>query len=161
MVQRIIAFKPEYHDNNINAQFTIYQLFDLSLYKFALSAAEAAAAMSKPEVSQTLNSILPASFAFDINETGLTIAPGQNLDESYRHHAQLMPIYPLANWMQTIRADKKLSIFPLHGNQMGNEVVRLFFFPGLPAFILQEQNRADSAGETTIFATNFVRLTAI
>ena len=32
---------------------------------------------------------------FDVNETGLTIAPGQNLDESHRHHAQLMAIYPL------------------------------------------------------------------
>jgi alpha-L-fucosidase 2 len=32
---------------------------------------------------------------FDANETGLTIAPGQNLDESHRHHAHLMAIYPL------------------------------------------------------------------
>ena len=55
--KRIIALSssPEYHDNNINAWFTQYTNYDLSLYKFALSAAaEAAAAMSKPGRSQTL-----------------------------------------------------------------------------------------------------------
>ena len=31
------------------------------------------------------------------NKTGLTIAPGENLDESHRHHAHLISIYPLGN----------------------------------------------------------------
>jgi alpha-L-fucosidase 2 len=32
---------------------------------------------------------------FDTNETGLTVAPGQNLDESHRHLSPYMAIYPL------------------------------------------------------------------
>jgi alpha-L-fucosidase 2 len=33
--------------------------------------------------------------AWDVDSTGLTIAHGQDLDQSHRHHAQLMAIYPL------------------------------------------------------------------
>ena len=54
-----VKFKPEYHDNNINAWFTQYTNYDLSLYKFALSAAaEAAAAMKQTGRNKHWNSIL-------------------------------------------------------------------------------------------------------
>jgi alpha-L-fucosidase 2 len=33
--------------------------------------------------------------SFDTNETGLTIAPGQVLDQSHRHHSPYMAIYPM------------------------------------------------------------------
>ncbi|MBC7849488.1 MAG: hypothetical protein H7Y31_07115 [Chitinophagaceae bacterium] len=81
-----LSSSPEYHNNSRAAWFTSITNYDLSLIKaldrmaFDLDA--------KRNSTHTLPD-------YDVNETGLTIAHGQNLDESHRHHAQLMPIYPL------------------------------------------------------------------
>ena len=96
--KRLIALSssPEYHDNSIKAWFTSYTNYDLALYKYALHiAAEAAEAMHKNEEALHWKAIQKELPEYDVNETGLTIAAGQNLDESHRHHAQLMAIYPL------------------------------------------------------------------
>ncbi len=92
-----LSSSPEYHDNDIKAWFTKYTNYDLSLYRFALSAAaEAALALNKTAEAIHWRVVLSQLPYFDMNETGLTIAPGQNLDESHRHLAQLMAVYPIA-----------------------------------------------------------------
>ena len=45
---------------------------------------------------------------YDVNETGLTIAPGQNLDASHRHMSPYMAIYPLALLDVNKPADKTI-----------------------------------------------------
>ena len=90
-----LSSSPEYHDNSIKAWFTDFTNYDLALVKnFYRRGSEIAALNGDkllPEWSHQ-QLLLPQ---FDFNETGLTIAAGQNLDESHRHHAQLMAIYPM------------------------------------------------------------------
>ena len=88
----ILSSSPEYHDNSINAWFKKYTNYDLALIT---SAATNGAEVLFPSIKIDDNRSQPKFSDFDVNETGLTIAPGQNLDESHRHHAQLMAIYPL------------------------------------------------------------------
>lgn len=157
--KRLIALSssPEYHDNNINAWFTNYTNYDLSLYKFALSAAaETATAMNKPKEAKHWTSILQQLPSFNLNETGLTIAPSQNLDESHRHHAQLMPIYPLCELDANNEVDKKIIDLSLARlSQMGTREWCGYSFSWL-ACIYARAKQADSAAkQLKIFAGNF------
>jgi len=90
-----LGSSPEYHDNSIRAWFSELSNYDKALV-FSL----------RPEIRALDHIVYPKELRFDtddnvdtlkysINETGLTIARGQNLDESHRHHAHLMAIYPM------------------------------------------------------------------
>ena len=92
-----LSSSPEYHDNSIKAWFKETTNYDRALI-FSL----------RPEyirVKEIIDGRRMPVFCtgdniddiknYDCNETGLTIAPGQNLDESHRHHAHLMAIHPL------------------------------------------------------------------
>jgi len=90
-----LGSSPEYHDNSITAWFSEFTNYDKGL---VLSL--------KPYIRALDEIIVPNHMRFDtwdnidslkysINETGLTIAQGQNLDESHRHHAHLMAIHPM------------------------------------------------------------------
>jgi alpha-L-fucosidase 2 len=90
-----LSSSPEYHDNSISAWFKNYTNYDLALihylYKKYFEVLYKATGKNSREVFLD-GQLFPD---FDVNETGLTIAPGQDLDESHRHHAHLMAIYPL------------------------------------------------------------------
>ncbi|MEJ0103426.1 MAG: glycoside hydrolase family 95-like protein [Bacteroidota bacterium] len=90
-----LSSSPEYHDNSIQAWFKTFTNYDLSLVKnFYNEAIEINEADDNKKPGKLLSG--PASLPnFDVNETGLTIAAGQDLEESHRHHAHLMAIYPL------------------------------------------------------------------
>lgn len=91
-----ISSSPEYHNNSLEAWFSSMTNYDLALVKFAFRAAEeTAAALGKIEEAQHWKTIGAQLPDYDANITGLTIAPGQDLDESHRHHAHLMAIHPL------------------------------------------------------------------
>jgi alpha-L-fucosidase 2 len=92
-----LSSSPEYNDNNINAWFLDWTNYDLSLAKFLFTAAsEVSDSMHKDDEAKHWLEILHQLPNYDVNETGLTIAPGQNLDESHRHMSPYMSIYPLA-----------------------------------------------------------------
>lgn len=92
-----LSSSPEYNDNRISAWFTEWSNFDLSLVKFLFkAAAEVAAANYKKEEAAHWQEVAKQLPDYEINETGFTIAPGQNLNSSHRHMSQYMAIYPLA-----------------------------------------------------------------
>ncbi|RPE05496.1 hypothetical protein EGT74_24230 [Chitinophaga lutea] len=92
-----LSSSPEYNDNRISAWFLEWSNFDLSLAKFLFTAAgEVATAMGKSKEAEHWQAILAQLPAYEVNETGFTVAPGQNLNESHRHMSQYMAIYPLA-----------------------------------------------------------------
>jgi alpha-L-fucosidase 2 len=157
--QRQIALSssPEYHDNSIHAWFTHYTNYDLSLYKFALSAAaEAATALHKNTEAQHWQMLLHQLPQFDVNETGLTIAPGQNLDESHRHHAQLMAIYPLAQLNADDNAQKKIIDASLQQLQAKGTRNWCGYSFSWAACIYARAKQADSAvKQLQIFTSNF------
>ena len=152
-----LSSSPEYHDNDTNAWFVHFTNYDLSLYKFALSAAaEAATAMHKTEEANHWKNLLQQFPAFDINETGLTIAPGQNLDESHRHHAHLMAIYPLCQLDVNNADDKKIIDVSL--NHLTTEGTRAwcgYSFTWLACIYARAKEADSAAKQLKIFANNF------
>ncbi|WP_192901572.1 glycosyl hydrolase family 95 catalytic domain-containing protein [Anseongella ginsenosidimutans] len=92
-----LSSSPEYNNNSIDAWFLEWSNFDLSLAKFLFTAAgEVSLAAGKPEEVRHWRKMLQQLPAYEVNETGFTVAPGQNLNESHRHMSQYMAIYPLA-----------------------------------------------------------------
>lgn len=92
-----LSSSPEYHDNDIKAWFPQWSNFDLSLAKFLFkAAAEVSEAHEQAAESNHWQQVLAQLPAFEVNETGFTLAPGQNLEASHRHMSQYMAIYPLA-----------------------------------------------------------------
>ena len=91
----LLSSSPEYHDNSVKAWFQDYTNYDLALIRNFYQQGR--------EVSTTSFNRKPVEWMYEeerlpyynSNQTGLTIAPGQNLDESHRHHSHLMAIYPL------------------------------------------------------------------
>jgi alpha-L-fucosidase 2 len=104
-----LSSSPEYNDNNINAWFLSWTNYDLSLAKFLFTAAsEVAKASNKNDEVIHWQQVLHQLPDYDVNETGLTIAPGQNLDASHRHMSPYMAIYPLALLDVNKPEDKKI-----------------------------------------------------
>ncbi len=104
-----LSSSPEYNDNDISAWFLQWSNFDLSLAKYLFTiAGEMAAAMNKKEEARHWETILNQLPEYEVNETGFTIAPGQNLNESHRHMSQYMAIYPLALLDYNKPADKTI-----------------------------------------------------
>lgn len=92
-----LSSSPEYSNNSINAWFLDWSNFDLSLAKFLFTAAgKVAKALNKNDEANHWQQILQQLPGNEVNKTGFTIAPGQNLNESHRHMSQYMAIYPLA-----------------------------------------------------------------
>lgn len=105
-----LSSSPEYKNNSIGAWFLKWSNFDLSLAKFLFTAAgEVALAMGKKEESNHWYKILTQLPDYEVNETGFTIAPGQNLNESHRHMSPYMAIYPLA-LLDANKSDDKIII---------------------------------------------------
>ncbi len=152
-----LSTSPEYHDNNTNAWFTHYTNYDLSLYKFALTAAaEVADAMNKKDEVTHWRNILDQLPGFDINETGFMIASGQNLDESHRHHAHLMPIYPLCQLDANNADDKKLMDVSLHQlEEKGTRNWCGYSFTWAACLYARAKESDSAVKQLKIFASNF------
>ncbi len=90
-----LSSTPEYNDNGINAWFKSFTNYDLALVKsFNKEYNNLLNSNKKPgqKPALVITDLYPS---FDTNTTGLTLAKGQNLDASHRHHAHLMAVYPL------------------------------------------------------------------
>ena len=153
-----LSSSPEYHDNRIEAWFEGFTNHDLALAHFAFqAAAELALALGKDKEAahwQTLRSELPA---LDQNQSGLTIAAGQNLDESHRHHAHLIGIYPLAILNPDVPADSALIRRSLaHLQQQGTRLWTGYSFAWAASLYAQARDAENAARNLQIFASNFV-----
>ncbi|WP_316792176.1 glycosyl hydrolase family 95 catalytic domain-containing protein [Pedobacter frigoris] len=92
-----LSSSPEYNDNSINAWFLDWSNFDLGLAKFLFkAAAEVSLAKGLKTEQQHWLGLYKQLPELESNGAGLTIAPGQDLNDSHRHMSQYMAIYPLA-----------------------------------------------------------------
>ena len=151
-----LSSSPEYHDNTIKAWFKDFTNYDLSLIKsFYSEGIVVNDSISKKENLKWVGQ-LKALPGYDVNETGLTIAPGQNLDESHRHHAHLMAVYPLALLNADKKEDKVLIDKSLRWlESKGSRQWCGYSFSWL-ACIYARANEADSAvRQLQIFTSNF------
>lgn len=151
-----LSSSPEYNDNSIKAWFPAFTNYDLSLvknldneYRDVLKTAGI-----KPEKILSDTGSYPA---FDINQTGLTIAPGQKLDQSHRHHAHLMAVYPIGQLDITNEADKDVMNKSLHWLQQKGTREWCGYSFSWAACLYAKAKQGDSAAKMLqIFANNFV-----
>lgn len=147
-----LSSSPEYHDNNIKAWYLNWTNYDLSLAHFLFAAAaEVSTAAGKAEEAKHWKTILAQLPELDANETGLTVAPGENLGSSHRHFSPYMSIYPLA-----LENDEKVVKNSLrHIEKLGTRAWVGYSFTWM-ACLYARANEADNAvKQLQIFASNF------
>lgn len=151
-----LSSSPEYHDNSINAWFKDFTNYDLALmHYFYRKYGEVL-----KEVNQSkLNRILSEEKKYpglNFNETGLTVAPGQNLDESHRHMSPYMAIFPLE--ILSIDNEKDKEIIHKSINRIEEKGTRNwvgYSFSWMGSMYAQAKEGEKAATMLHHFATNF------
>ncbi|WP_346321021.1 glycoside hydrolase family 95-like protein [Chitinophaga sp. YIM B06452] len=153
-----LSSSPEYHDNSIRAWFTDWTNYDLSLAHFLFGAAsETSKAMGKPAEAAHWDAVRKQLPALDVDEYGLSVAPGERLDGSHRHFSQYMAIYPLALLQVGKAEDAEIIKRSLRRiEEKGTRAWVGYSFAWM-ACIYARAKEADSAVKhLRIFASNFV-----
>ena len=152
-----LSSSPEYHDNSIKAWFRNNTNYDLALTKLLYK-----------NYVEVLNAVPPRSFKeifldsklypeFDVNETGLTVAPGQNLEESHRHHSPFMAIHPLGLLNVEDSMEKKVINNSLRWiEKMGTRNWVGYSFAWMGSIYARAKEADSAASMLKKFATNFV-----
>ncbi|HEY5462111.1 MAG TPA: hypothetical protein VIJ95_02560 [Hanamia sp.] len=147
---------PEIFDNSIKAWFHQWTNYDLSLvksfYNEYIEVSKAATGKVPVEIEKEKN-LLPE---LNINETGLTIAPGLDLFESHRHMSPYMSIYPLN--LLDIENEKDSVVIKNSLHQIEKKGTREWcgYSFGWMASLYARAKEGDSAAKMLqIFATNF------
>ena len=152
-----LSSSPEYNGNDISAWFLDWSNFDLSLAKFLFTAAsEVARAAKKMEEADHWQKILRQLPDYEVNETGFTIAPGQNLNESHRHMSQYMAIYPLALLDVNKPEDKIIIENSLKRiEEKGTRAWCGYSFSWMASLYARAYQADSAARQLQIFASNF------
>lgn len=152
-----LSSSPEYNDNNLNAWFLEWSNFDLSLCKFLFSAAtELSKEMNKPQEAHEWQEVLKQLPDYEINETGFTVAPGQNLNESHRHMSQYMSIYPLALLDINNASDKTIIENSLKRiEEKGTSAWCGYSFSWMASLYARAYKADQAVKQLQIFTTNF------
>lgn len=91
-----LSSSPEYNDNKISAWFRDWTNYDLSLAKYiAFIACKTAIAAGKKTDVERWTKLIAELPQLAVNETGLIMAPGVNMEHSHRHMSPYIGIYPL------------------------------------------------------------------
>jgi alpha-L-fucosidase 2 len=152
-----LSSSPEYNDNNINAWFLNWTNFDLSLAKFLFTAAgEVSKAMNKPDEAKHWQQVLQQLPDYNVNETGLTVAPGLDLSESHRHMSPYMSIYPLALLDINKPQDKTIIESSLkHIEEKGTKAWCGYSFSWMACLYARAYEADKAVKQLEIFASNF------
>ena len=152
-----LSSSPEYHDNRINAWFLEFTNYDLALVRYAFQiASETAIATGNTQEAEEWRKELSLLPAFNQNETGLTIAPGQNLDESHRHIAQLMALHPLGILNPgTAESDSLIARSLRRLEKMGTSLWTGYSFSWAGCLYARAKNGDQAQRHLKIFSTNF------
>ena len=152
-----LSSSPEYNDNSIKAWFPNFTNYDLALVKNLYT--------EYVDVLKTATRRMPKELFLDshlypdldTNQTGLSIAPNQNLDESHRHHAHLMAIYPVTQLDASIEADKTIMDKSLRWlEQKGTRAWCGYSFSWAACLYAKAKEGDSAAKMLSIFANNFV-----
>jgi alpha-L-fucosidase 2 len=93
-----LSSSPEFFNNERRAWFDRITNFDKSLIKYVRAARQQLIGRFNqfmPPSVYAENDPIKALGELDQDASGLTVAPGQPLDQSHRHHSPFMAIYPL------------------------------------------------------------------
>ena len=159
----IMSSSPEYHNNSSKAWFKNFTNYDLALMRhqvgLTIKLYNSSYSDEDAKGKAFLRDIFKRLPNYDINETGLTIAPGQNLDESHRHHAHLMAIHPLGilNVEDSLENDiikKSLR----HLEKIGTREWCGYSFSWVACIYARAKEADNAVKNLQIFASNFCSL---
>ena len=152
-----LSSTPEYNDNRIKAWFPEFTNYDLALILFAFN--------HRMELLKDKDKLTPAAYAkswtslpwLNINETGITIAVDQNLEQSHRHQNHLQAIHPLGILNIEDSIDKIVIENSLkHIEALGTRKWVGYSFSWIASIYARAQNGDSAAVNLKKFATNFV-----
>lgn len=152
-----LSSSPEYNDNSVNAWFKDWTNYDLSLARFLFSAAsEIAKASGKEDEAIHWKKIIGELPDYNVNETGLTVAPGQSMESSHRHFSPYMAVYPLAlldvNWSKDKEiVDKSIQ----HIEKLGTRAWVGYSFTWMSTLYARAYQAEKAVKQLQIFASNF------
>jgi len=152
-----LSSTPEYNDNDIKAWFPGFTNYDLALVKNLNKDQAEVWEKATGKKSAAIIAAGKSYPALDTNQTGLTIAHGQNLDASHRHHAHLMAIYPLNILNAADEGDKKIIDKSLRWLEKKGTKGWCGYSFSWAACLYARAKEGDNAANMLIkFATNFV-----
>jgi alpha-L-fucosidase 2 len=152
-----LSSSPEYNNNSLNAWFAKFTNYDLSLVKSLYRQYKDVLGNSTDNSNRPFLRGAEMFPPLDTNHTGLTIAPNQNLEESHRHHAHLMAIYPLGLLNAANPADKTIMDKSLRWMEQKGTREWVGFSFSWAANLYARAREGDSAARMLkIFANNFV-----
>jgi len=151
-----LGSSPEINDNTIKAWFKNFTNYDLALIRnFYTENGEVSRRLMNKNARHSASqlNLLPD---FDVNETGFTVASGQDLEASHRHHSPYMAIYPFGLMDMSNRKDSTIVKNSLrHIEEKGTSQWCGYSFSWM-ACLYARANEADSAvKQLRIFASNF------
>ncbi|MEP7108348.1 MAG: glycoside hydrolase family 95-like protein [Ferruginibacter sp.] len=152
-----LSSSPEYNDNSIKAWFRNFTNYDLALVKNL--SREYTEVLDRATGRNPRDIFLDSKLYpdLDTNETGLTIASGQNLEVSHRHHAHLMAIHPLAMLNPDIDAEKSIMDKSLRWlEKKGTREWCGYSFSWAACLYARAREGDNAAKMLKIFANNFV-----
>lgn len=150
-----LSSTPEYNDNSIKAWFPTFTNYDLAIVKNLNN--EYAELLGKTTGSIAIAGDNNRYPSLDTNQTGLTLAPNQNLDESHRHHAHLMAIYPSGLLNAAIVSDKVLMEKSLRWlEKKGTRAWCGYSFSWAACLYARAKEGDNAVKMLSIFANNFV-----
>ncbi|MCL1680958.1 glycoside hydrolase family 95 protein [Elizabethkingia miricola] len=152
-----LSSSPEYNDNSVNAWFKDWTNYDLSLARFLFSAAsEIAKASGKEDEALHWKNILEELPDYNVNETGLTVAPGQSMESSHRHFSPYMAVYPLALLDVNQPKDKEIVDKSIqHIEKLGTRAWVGYSFTWMSTLYARAYQAEKAVKQLQIFASNF------
>jgi len=153
----IISSTPEYNNNSIKAWFRDFTSYDLALIRHQLISQLNMIDYEQEQRKGMGLTVKLDSLQFNSNETGLTIAPGQNLEYSHRHQNHLHAIHPLGllnveDSVQKIIIENSLKQI----EKLGTRKWVGYSFAWIGSIYARAQNGDSAAASLKKFATNFV-----
>jgi alpha-L-fucosidase 2 len=153
-----LSSTPEYNDNSIKAWFKETTNYDRALMRSLEREWQNLSWMVHARHSHATNlPTVPFSIDFDINETGLTIAPGQNLEHSHRHQNHLHAIHPMGLLNVEDSSERVIIENSLrHIERLGARQWVGYSFAWIASIYARAQNGDSAVANLRKFATNFV-----
>jgi alpha-L-fucosidase 2 len=153
-----LSSSPEYYDNSIKAWFRDWTNYDLSLVQNLFDMNWTVHFFGGEEnIANFWHRVRSQLPELSLNESGLTVAPGQNLDESHRHHSPYMAIYPLGLLNVNDSIDKDIINKSLRWiEKKGTRNWCGYSFSWMGCIYARAQEGESAADMLKKFATNFV-----
>lgn len=154
-----LSSTPEYNDNSIKAWFKETTNYDRALILSLRPEINRVKGIIYGDISPTfsVDDGVDGIKGYAINETGLTIAPGQDLEHSHRHQNHLHAIHPMSLLNIEDSTGKVIIENSLkHIEKLGTREWVGYSFAWIASIYARAQNGDSAAINLKRFATNFV-----